>query len=77
LAHQTPREGAALRERKVWQTAVLQLSAVGSEHGEMALWALEKAPFCAIFPDIPHICPGFPRISDRQGAVAGERDDGS
>ena len=44
LALQTPREAAALRERKVLQTSVLQSSAAGSEHGKMALLAFEKAP---------------------------------
>jgi hypothetical protein len=59
LAGQTPREAAAVRERKVWQTRALQSGAVGSEHGEMALWALEKAPFCAIFH---HFFVDFPRV---------------
>jgi hypothetical protein len=49
LALQTPRDGAALRERKVWQPRVSQSSAAGSEHGKMALWAPERVPFCAIF----------------------------
>ena len=49
LALQTPREAAGLRERKVLQTRVLQSSAVGSEHGKMALLPFEKAPLSAIF----------------------------
>jgi hypothetical protein len=59
LAPQTPREAGGLRERKVWQTRVLQSSALGSEHGEMALWALEKAPFSATFRDF---FVDFPRV---------------
>jgi hypothetical protein len=59
LAPQTPREAAALGKRKVWQTSVLQSSAAGSELGEMALWALEKAPFCAIFRNY---FVDFPRV---------------
>jgi hypothetical protein len=59
---QTTREAAQLRERKVWQTRVLQSSAVVEEHSEMALWALEKAPFCArlrhIFSHFPRVFPG-------------------
>jgi hypothetical protein len=49
LAPQTLRKAAALRERKIWQTNVLRSIALGSEHDEMALWAVEKAPFCATF----------------------------
>ena len=49
LARQTPREAARLHERKVWQTRVLQSIAAASKHGKMALLAVEKAPFCAIF----------------------------
>jgi hypothetical protein len=49
LARQTPRAAGRLHERKVWQTSVLQSSTVGPAHGKMALLALKKAPFCAIF----------------------------
>jgi hypothetical protein len=59
MAPQTPREAAKLRERKVWQTRVLQSSVLGSEHGKMALLAFEKAPFCAIFRDF---FVDFPRV---------------
>ena len=59
LARQTPRAAARLRERKVWQTRVLQSSTVGSEHGKMALLAFEKAPFSAIFR---HFFVDFPRV---------------
>jgi hypothetical protein len=59
LAPQTPREAAALRERKALQKRVLQSITAASEHGEMALWALEKAPFCAIFR---HFFIDFPRV---------------
>jgi hypothetical protein len=59
LARQTPREAAALRERKILQSRVLQSIAAGPVHEEMALLAFEKAPFCATF------CPffvDFPRV---------------
>jgi hypothetical protein len=59
LAPQAPRAAAKLRDRKVWQTHVLQSSEVGRKHGEMALWALEKASFCAIFR---HFFIDFPRV---------------
>jgi hypothetical protein len=49
LARQSSRAPARLSQRKVWQTGVLQSGAVGSKNGKMALLALEKAPFCAIF----------------------------
>jgi hypothetical protein len=62
LARQTPREAAAPGQLKVWQTGVLQSSAVGPEHSEMALWALEKAPFSAIFR---HFFDGFLRVFPR------------
>jgi hypothetical protein len=42
---------AGLPEGKVWCTGVLQSSAVSAAHGEMALWAFDKAPFSAISPD--------------------------
>jgi len=42
-------DAAAFHRRKVWQNGGLRSNAVRSEHGEMALWTLEKAPFCAIF----------------------------
>ena len=59
LAGQTTHEAAGIRQRKVWETGVLQSSAVGSEHGEMALWALEKAPFSAI---LRHFFDDFLRV---------------
>jgi hypothetical protein len=49
LALQTPCQAAALHERKVLQARALQSSRAGSERRELALLALEKAPFCAIF----------------------------
>jgi hypothetical protein len=59
LAGQTPREAAGLRKRKVWQPGVMQSTAVRSEHGEMALSALEKAPFSVVlhhfFDDLPRV----------------------
>jgi len=42
-------DAAGLHRRKVWQTGRLRSGAVGSEHGEMALWSLEKPPLGAIF----------------------------
>jgi hypothetical protein len=59
LARQTQRAAARLHERKVWRAGVLQSGTVGSEHGKMALSALEKAPFCAIFR---HFFVDFPRV---------------
>ena len=59
LPPRTPRQAAALRERKVLQSRVLQSSAAGREHGEMALWAFEKVPFFAIFR---HFFDDFPRV---------------
>jgi hypothetical protein len=44
-------DAAGLHRRKDWQTGGLRSSAVGCGPGEMALSTLEKAPFCAIFPD--------------------------
>jgi hypothetical protein len=49
LAFQTPREAAAPHERKIWQTDVLQPSALAPGHDEMALCALEKASNSATF----------------------------
>jgi hypothetical protein len=75
LARQTPRGAAARHERKVWQTSVLQLTTAGSEYGKMALLALEKAPFCAIFltfrtsardfPEFPLVTGGAPSVRQR------------
>jgi hypothetical protein len=62
LAGHAPRESAAPRERKVWRTGMLQSSAVGVERCEMALWALEKAPFCASFQ---RFFDDFPRVFSR------------
>jgi hypothetical protein len=59
LARQMPREAAEFRERKVWQADVLQSSALGSAHAIMAIWAVEKAPFCATFR---HFFVDFPRL---------------
>ena len=56
LAGQTPREAAVPGERKVWQPGLLQSNAVGREHGEMALWVLEKG---AIFRRSPPLSPRF------------------
>jgi hypothetical protein len=65
LAGQTPCEAAASFTRKVWQTDVLPSSAGGSEQGEMALRAFEKAPVIVIshdvFPDFLRVFPhAFP-----------------
>jgi hypothetical protein len=54
-----PREAPGFRERKVWQTGVLQSNAVGQAHGEMALWALEKAPFSLV---LRHFFGDFLRV---------------
>jgi hypothetical protein len=59
LALQTPLAATGLCEHKVLRTRVLQSSAAGSEHGEMALLAFEKAPFSAIFG---HFFIDFPRV---------------
>jgi hypothetical protein len=58
-AGQTPRETAGLRNRKVWSAGVLRSSAAASEHSEMALSALEKAPFSAV---LRHFFDDFPRV---------------
>jgi len=42
-------DGAGFHRRMIQQHGGLRSSTVGSEHGEMALWVLEKAPFSAIF----------------------------
>jgi hypothetical protein len=49
LMGETPGEVGGLRTRKAWQTGMLHSSSIGSKHGEMALRAFEKAPFCATF----------------------------
>jgi hypothetical protein len=57
LGGQKPRETAASRERKIWQTGLLSSSPTVSDHGEMALCALEKASFPAV------LCLRFRRFS--------------
>jgi hypothetical protein len=42
-------DAAGLHRRRVWQTGELRSRALGSGQGEMALKALEKVPFGAIF----------------------------
>jgi hypothetical protein len=42
-------EATGVHRRKGWQLGGLRSKAAGSEHGEMALLTLEKAPFSAIF----------------------------
>jgi hypothetical protein len=48
---ESPGAAAGLRKRKGWQAGVLESTAIGSEDGEMALWAPRKAPFSVIFPE--------------------------
>jgi hypothetical protein len=64
IAVQTPREAATHRKRKVWQMDVLQSSAAGSDHGEMALSALDKAPF---FVSLHRFFDDFLRVFQRPG----------
>jgi hypothetical protein len=42
-------EATGVHRRKVWQLSGLRSRAAGSQHGEMALQTLGKAPFSAIF----------------------------
>jgi hypothetical protein len=51
-------EARGMRQRKIWQTGVLQSTAAGSEHGEMALWAAKKRHFRQFFDDFLPIFPG-------------------
>jgi hypothetical protein len=52
LARRTPRAAAGRHERKALHKRDLQPITAASAHGEMALWALEKAPFSATFSSI-------------------------
>jgi len=61
-------DAAGLHGRKVWQTAGLRSSAVGSGHGENGALALEKAPFSAIFHHFLTVFSGFFCELSHQGA---------
>jgi hypothetical protein len=48
VPRQPSRAPAAFRKRKPWHSGVLQSSLAGSAFGELALSALEKAPFLVV-----------------------------
>jgi hypothetical protein len=48
---QTPREAAALRDRKVWQTGVFQSSVLRPDPREMAPSTSENPPSSAVLRD--------------------------
>src|SRR5271168_1570436 len=55
-------EETGVHSRKVWQLGGLRSRAAGSEHREMALWTLGKAPLSAIFrPVLADFLGVFPR----------------